>query len=332
MDQNSPGRRPTLGNFTDIVGVRNGTILSTQNLLKRLGPVEDTLEETTIQIQVRDGWLAHTTVTRPSAKAKKPPGPLIVLYHGGGFMAGVPESMAAYARGLARLFNAVVVCPAYRLAPEDPFPTAPHDAWDSLKWAAHNAPKLHANPYKGFIVGGVSTGGNFSPVLARKAIEECLEPPLTGHWVGVPVQYRPYTIPAKYKHLWTSWTQNAGAPLISAMEAEILFDFYDPDFRSPLFNPLTTPFDIEDMPPAFVMVAGMDLIRDDGIVYSYTLDDARVPVKLNAYAGVPHSFWSYFPTLPQSRKAMVDIAKGFGWMLKTTVDDKKASDAMLKNY
>lgn len=112
----------------------------------------------------------------------------------------------------------------------------------------------------------------------------------------------------------------------------MLFDYYDPDFRSPLLNPLATPFDIEDMPPAFVMVAGMDLIRDDGIVYSYTLDDACVPVKLNTYARVPHSFWASFPTLPQSRTAMVDIAKGFGWMLQTTVDDKKAYDAMLKNY
>ncbi|KAF2727297.1 hypothetical protein EJ04DRAFT_570511 [Polyplosphaeria fusca] len=333
LNQNSPGKRPTLGDFTDVEGTRNATIASTSRLVARLGAAEDTMEETSTNITVRDGWISRATITRPSPKANKPAGPLIVLYHSGGFMAGTPESMIAYARGLVRLFGATVICPSYRLSPEHQFPIPIDDAWDTLKWAGENAASLNADPDKGFIVGGVSTGGNFSPVLARRAVEEELCPPLTGHWAGVPVFMRNTTVPEKYEDIWTSWTQNAGAPLINATDAEILFDYYKPDFESPLFNAIVPDgFDVCDLSPAFIMVSGMDLIRDDGIVYSYTLDDAGVPVQLKAYPGVPHSFWAYFPTLNQSRTAMVDIAQGVAWLLKTTVDEKEAADAMLKNY
>jgi hypothetical protein len=65
---------------------------------------------------------------------------------------------------------------------------------------------------------------------------------------------------------------------------------------------------------------------------SYVLDDAEVTVRLDAYKGVPLSFYAFLPHLDLSRVAMVDIAKGFGWLLKKDVDTKKAGKAMLLNY
>lgn len=303
-----------------------------QKLLQRLGPFEGILEETNITIPVRDGWLTRATLTRPSQSAKKPAGPLIVIYHGGGFITGQPETMAPYARGLARLFNAVVICPTYRLAPEHKSPAAVHDAFDTLQYIAHHAEDYRADTAKGFIAGCGSSRGNLSPVLARLAVENYLQPELTGHWVAFPVSQRNSTVPEKYRNIWISWTQNVNAMLIKAASREALFDIHGPDFSSPLFNSIVPEFDVGRLPPAYVQVAGMDLIRDDGIVYSYVLDDSEVPVRLDAYKGVPRSFYAFVPGLKQSRVTMVDIAKGFGWLLKRDVDIEKAEKAMLLNY
>ncbi|KAF2800274.1 hypothetical protein K505DRAFT_229112, partial [Melanomma pulvis-pyrius CBS 109.77] len=189
-----------------------------------------------------------------------------------------------------------------------------------------------ADPEKGFIIGRGSSGGNLGPGLARLAVEKALKPALTGHWVAFPVSQRNSTVPEKYKDIWTSWTQNADAMLVDAAAGEALLDIYGLVFTSPLFNPLVPGFDVGNLPPAYVQAAGMDLIRDDEIVYSYVLDDAKVAVGLDAYAGVPHSFYTFVSTLKQSRSAMVDIAKGFAWLLNREVDQEKAEAAILLNY
>jgi acetyl esterase/lipase len=299
--------------------------------LEHLGSPEPSIEELEIDIPVRDGWFSKARVCRPSSSAAAAPGPLVVLYHGGGFMVGAPGALAGHARGLVRLFGAVVVAPSYRLAPEDLFPAGPLDAWDTLKWAAENAASLGADPSKGFVVGGASAGGNFAGLLARQSVEQRLQPPLTGHWAAVPVFFdgKGAAVPEKYKNSWISWQQNKDAMLINSTTAETLLRGYGYDFNSPLYNPMAPGLDAAKMPKAFVQVAGMDIVRDDGIVYSYVLNDGGVPVRLKAYAGVPHTFWAFVPTLEVSRTAIVDIAEGVGWLLGLDVDREKATEAML---
>lgn len=254
---------------------------------------------------------------------------------------GQPESCLGYARGFAKLFNAVVVSPSYRLAPEHKFPTGVTDAWHVLQWAGKNAASLGADPKKGFIVGGSSAGANFAPVLARRSVEEGLEPRLTGQWLAYPVLGHHSSskevdelLPGaqKYKDIWgMSWEQNRDGVVLDGKSALVLFGFYGPDFHSPLFNPLTKnpSFDLSKMPKAFVQVAGMDLTRDDGIVYAYALEDAGVDVRLLAYPGVPHSFSGFFPTLEVSKRANVDLAKGFAWLIGTEAEEEQAKKAML---
>ncbi|KAL4923693.1 uncharacterized protein BDV17DRAFT_296109 [Aspergillus undulatus] len=75
----------------------------------------------------------------------------------------------------------------YRLAPGHPFPQAPEDIWDSVKWVAQHATLLGSDPSKGFILGGVSAGRHLTTIIAQLAAKEQLQPPLTGHWVPVPV-------------------------------------------------------------------------------------------------------------------------------------------------
>ncbi|KAH7109480.1 alpha/beta hydrolase fold-domain-containing protein [Dendryphion nanum] len=325
---------PSLGDFTDVIGSRNGFLDSVQKSLERLGPAEDNIEEITVKITVTDGWNADALVARPSLKSGKTPGPLIVIYHGGGFIAGTPKSMTATARGLVRLFDAVVVSATYRLAPEHKFPVGVNDAYDGLRWIAEHAEELGADTSKGFIIGGGSAGANFVPVLARRAITEGLKPDITGQWIAVPVMFQNHTVPSKYREIWMSWEQNKHAVLINATNADLLFNYYGisgSDFNSPLFNPLAPGFDVSKLPRAFVQVAGMDLVRDDGIVFSYSLDDAGVETRLKAYPGVPHTFWSFVPSLKISQQAVVDIAEGFGWLLGRKISEDEARKAMFRN-
>lgn len=257
---------------------------------------------------------------------------------------GYPEAIFSYARGLVQLFGAVVVCPSFRLAPEHKFPVGVNDAFDALKWCAHNARSLAADPAQGFVVGGTSAGANFAAVLARRSVQEGLQPPLTGHWLSFPAlghhgaakEGAGALVEAarKYDHVWgLSWVQNKDAVLINDKAVSALYGFYEPDYASPLYNALAAhpDFDVSALPKAFVQVAGQDIMRDDGIVYAYALEDAGVDVTLLAYVGAPHSFPDLFPTLDVTKTAKVDFAKGFGWLLGVEVDEVEARKVMLKS-
>lgn len=285
-----------------------------------------------IDIPMRDGWLSKAFISRPSPSTRKEAGPLIVLYHGGGFFTGAPQSVRSTARAFVRLFGAVVVCPSYRLAPEDKFPTGVNDAWDVLRWLAQNAGSLHADPRAGFVIGGNSAGGNFTAVLARRAVEERLDPMLTGQWPAFPVLFNHAgdTVPANYRDVWVSWAQNRDALLVDAGRVGTMFEYYQPDFNSPLYNPLvsSSPFDISAMPKAFIQVAGMDLVRDDGILYAYMLEDQGVEVRLKAYGGFPHVFWAFVPGLKGTITALEDIGMGMGWLLGKEVSREEVRRAM----
>ncbi|KAH7399492.1 alpha/beta hydrolase fold-domain-containing protein [Pyrenochaeta sp. MPI-SDFR-AT-0127] len=306
-----------------------------------IGPAPGTVSETQIQIPIPNtDWTSRAVVCRPASANQ---GPLIVLYHGGGFAMSHPEGMLPYARGFAQLFNAVVVCPSFHLAPEHSFPIGVNDAYDILKWCAQNAKFLNADVTQGFLVGGNSAGANFAAVLARRSVEDGLEPALTGQWLGFPALGHHdlakdgvkglVQAAKKYEDIWgLSWVQNKDAALINDKAVSALYSLYKPDYTSPLYNPLAAnpQFDVGRLPKAFVQVAGMDIMRDDGIVYAYALEDAGVSVTLLAYPGTPHTFPDMYPTLEVSRKALVDNAKGIAWLLGVGVEEVRARKAMLR--
>ncbi|KAJ4372376.1 hypothetical protein N0V83_004150 [Neocucurbitaria cava] len=333
----------SLGDANSIITGRNA--VSPKALRDALGPVPPSIEESEIQIPIpNSSWTSRALLTRPPPSSSTTPGPLIVLYHGGGFVLGQPEGVLVYARAFTLLFNATVICASYRLAPE--FPIGANDAYDILTWCATNATTtLRADPSKGFIVGGNSAGANFAAVLARRSVEEGLTPRLTGQWLSYPLMAHHDATRegveglveqvGKYKELWgVSWEMNRDAPLIDAEAAKTLFSCYEPDLKSPRYNPLVRgeprEFDVARFPKALVQVAGLDIMRDDGIVYAYALEDAGVEVRLLAYKGVPHAFPAFFPTLQASKQALVDIAMGFGWLMGIEIEEEMARNVMLK--
>ncbi|KAK5712473.1 hypothetical protein LTR15_012053 [Elasticomyces elasticus] len=228
---------------------------------------------------IRDGYQSAIKIHRP---ASKPFGgsPLIVLLHGGGFVAGLKDQLTGTARGFARQFGAVVVNLSYRMGPEYKWPVPSNDARDSVKWIAEHAAELGADPSQAFIVGGLSTGACSSLAIANLAVMEGLRVLITGLWLGVPA-------------LMDERMRNANAPTLdaAALAASGELDGWDDD--SPLRLPVLFrgQVPLSSLPPTYFQVCGADPLRDDGLIYDTMLKEAGVKTKVDFYPGCP-SAWA----------------------------------------
>lgn len=289
--------------------------------------------EETIDIESRDGATLPLKVFRPAANVDKTveessSWPLIVLYFPGGFIFDSPNSMAGLARIFVKKLDAVVVTPTYRLAPENAFPTWYNDGWDALQWIAGNASgALRANPSKGFIVGGISSGANVANVVAHHARDNALNPPLTGVWLSCAgIRLAPqYTdrLPQKYRERYLSRTQkecvNSG---ISSKEVSTFTrNLCDEDSESVLFAPLIwsdgPSFGHAGYPKTYLQVCGMNPPRDEALIFEDMLEEAGVSTRLDMYAGLPHVFWHVYKDLDQSKAWMQNTLKGFAWLMSS---------------
>ncbi|KAJ5901866.1 Alpha/Beta hydrolase protein [Penicillium taxi] len=289
-------------------------------------PIFDT-QESVINIAMRDGYQSELRITKPGNSSSE--NPVVVLIFGGAFVMGTNIQSVIWARTIAYLYGATVVQPSYRLAPEHRFPTAPNDIWDCVKWIASNAPALDADLSKGFVIGGGSAGANLSIVTAHRSVKENLFPPITGIWASIPVCMSKETVPEKYKELWISREQNANAhgnPGLDTKSAGGYEDLYHQDFLSEDFSPFVSTAPFSAIPRTYVQVAGLDILRDDGIVYAKSLEDSGVEVKLDAYPGMPHGHFNLWPRLKQSIKSQEDTIWHAGWLLGRQVPRERVEE------
>ncbi|KAL2816418.1 Alpha/Beta hydrolase protein [Aspergillus cavernicola] len=276
-------------------------------------------------IRMRDGCESEIRIFRPSVLPDNG-SPVIVLIFAGGYLVGTNMQMVPFARSLSALYNATTITLSYRLAPEFPSPTAANDVWDSVKWIAQHATLLGADPSKGFVLGGPSAGGNLTCVTAQRAIKEHLSPPLTGLWVSVPVvTVTAEGLPEKYRSDWVSRTLNADAPILSVRDIEASRVAYNPDLFSDDFSPFALPDTVPHMPPAYIQVAGLDPLRDDGLIYERYLQDHGVKTRLDVYPGVPHCHYALHPELESSKKFRRDVPLGVGWLLGQEVKEEEVN-------
>jgi len=247
-------------------------------------------------------------------------------------IAGNNLQMGTTARTLNDLYGATVVCISYRLAPEFPWPYAQHDGWDSIAWIAENASSLGADTTAGFIVGGSSAGANIAAVIAQKSLSENdkLAAPLTGLWIDVPMLFaRPENCPEEYRKYYLSAEQCADAPgLLTQQAIQFIRDSFKADGFSPDFSPVNAERPHVGMPSTFFQVAGMDMYRDDALIYHQMLEDAGVQTRLKVYAGVPHGHANLYTGLRASKEAKIDTIEGLGWLLGKDVGRESVVHAM----
>ncbi|WPH00044.1 lipase/esterase [Acrodontium crateriforme] len=296
-------------------------------VLSALGTAEPALQESYFEIAMRDGFQSRAKLIKPTS----PPAcgsPLIVLMFGGGFVIGSPDQMTPVGRAFARQFDATVVCVGYRLAPDYKFPTSQTDCFDGLKWVAANAESLGADPSKGFVVGGVSAGGNTAAVSVRLAQEDKLAHPITGCWLNIPSVLAEHCVPEKYKQYWQASEQNANAPILDKAGTEAIKKVTQWDENSPLRYPILFKSPLGEHPPTYFQACGMDPLRDDALIYEELLKEAGVKTKIDFYPGAPHGHSSFFPDLEISKRAKADTMIGMGWLLGKSVTAEEGLKAL----
>jgi acetyl esterase/lipase len=296
--------------------------------------MQDEVSEEEIHIPVRDGFKVRALVYRRKTDQPKKDRPLVVLIHGGGFILGNAEMEMPTCVGAVRRYDCVAVSLEYRLSPEVKFPVAYDDCWDALVWVGQifqhkisstkhepkqlskNAASLQADPTHGFIFGGTSAGSHFSIPLAHQARDEKLSPPITGLYHCVPPALMPQALTDKYKPLYNSREQLKNGMTLTAKSTGMYDKAVEPDFTSPLWNPLLWPTGHKNLPPSFFQICGADLLRDEALIYERELRvESGVKTKTVVYEGLPHVFWYDYPTHSASARFAEDAVSGLGWLL-----------------
>ncbi|KAJ7245220.1 Alpha/Beta hydrolase protein [Mycena rebaudengoi] len=243
--------------------------------------------------------------------------PILCWFHGGGWCFGTLDDDDFHLRALAVDLRISIVNVDYRLAPEQPFPTGLDDCYTALKWTISNAPKFRGSPVKGLIVGGASAGANLAAVLALRARDDPLFGPhkVTGQLLEIPALFYFKDYPDKYKSELLSIEQNKDAFGLTKGVLEYLADCLKAPPGHPDFSPLLHPSHA-NLPPAYIMVAGLDPLRDEGLLYERVLREAGVATRLNVYPGLPHPFHLMFPQMAASVKCEAEFRAGLRWLLR----------------
>ncbi|MCD2202611.1 alpha/beta hydrolase [Halobacterium sp. KA-6] len=211
------------------------------------------------------------------------PAPVVVFYHGGGWTLGTLDSIGGVCREVAARAGCVVVSVDYRLAPEHPFPEPLDDAYAALEWTIETADAFGGDPER-VAVAGTSAGGNLAAAVALRA-RDFDGPEITSQHLLYPMTDRDTTRP--------SYGEHGDGPLLTRADIEW---FWKNRFRSPVdaANPYASVLRANhaDLPPATVVTAGHDPLRDEGRAYADALDDAGTPVERLHFPTMAHGFLS----------------------------------------
>lgn len=233
--------------------------------------------------------------------ARAPLLPGLVFFHGGGFVLGDLDSHDGLCRTIANDSGCRVVSVDYRLAPEHPFPAAVEDCFAAAQWVAANAAELGIDAGR-LAVGGDSAGGNLAAVVAVLA-RDAGGPKLSFQLLIYPVTQLggPDT---------PSMKENAKGYFLEKASMEWFTRLYCPEpahRNDARLSPLLTR-NLAGLPPAYVVTAGFDPLRDEGKAYADRLDAAGVAVTYVNYPGMIHGFLSFRALVPKAREATAAAA------------------------
>ncbi|MFD4631802.1 alpha/beta hydrolase [Streptomyces sp. NPDC058284] len=232
------------------------------------------------------------------------PRPTVVFFHGGGYTLCGLDSHDATARGLTARSGAAVVSVGYRLAPEHRFPAAVDDAYAALCWAAGESAALGGDP-GALVAAGDSSGGGLAAAAALRARDE------GGPALALQVLLYPLLDAAQDT---ASYRENARGCFLTAAHLRWFWQQYlgsDGDGRHALASPLRAA-DLSGLPPAHLVTAGCDPLRDEGLHYAERLRAAGVDVVSAHFRGMFHGFLAFPDALPNAGKALTDVAEAIG--------------------
>ena len=225
----------------------------------------------------------HARIYRPDANEGDTL-PTVLFIHGGGFVIGSVETHDNQARAICRATQSVVVSLDYRLAPETKWPGAVEDSYAALAWAAEHIGELGGDPDH-LAIAGDSAGGNLAAVTALLARDA--GPALCAQLLIYPV------VDFDPTHDYPSRTDNADGYFLTTDDMLWFAESYvpaDADTHDPRLSPLLAP-DLSGLPPAVVLTAEFDPLRDEGEAYAAALEAAGVEVRQHRFDGLIHGFF-----------------------------------------
>jgi acetyl esterase len=217
--------------------------------------------------------------------------PVVLFFHGGGWVLGSPGSYDSVTRELARSIPALVLSVDYRLAPENPFPAAVDDADAILHWLLRHTQDLGGDPAR-IVVAGDSAGGNLAIVSTMRARASSTPP------VAMQVLFYPSTNISSTDY--ESYRQYGEGHLLTQKAVEKFREFYLPrpaDWSRPEASPLLAE-DFSGMPPTLLIGAGCDPLRDEGEAYAIKLRQQRTPVIYRLEQQMIHAFLNLYNIEP----------------------------------
>lgn len=228
------------------------------------------------------------------------PFPVLVFFHGGGWTTGDLDTMDTPLRALTNRAGCVVVSVDYRLAPEHKFPAAVEDAYTATRWVAENASVVQGDPTR-IAVGGDSSGGNLAAAVALMARDR-REPSLIYQLLVCPVTNHDFST--------LSYQENGDGYLLTKNSMVWFWNQYLKDEKDG-HNPYASPLQAQDfsgLPPALVITAEYDPLRDEGEAYAAQLQLSGVSAVTKRYDGMIHGFFEMAALLDTARLAIEEAA------------------------
>ena len=256
------------------------------------------------RITSADGDFGVRVYTPAGAAAARP---IVVYFHGGGWAAGDLDTHDSMARFLSAQASAVVVSVDYRQPPEHKFPAAVNDAYAAVEWAARQARAFGGDASR-IAVAGDSAGGNLATVVCQLAKQRG----------GPRIAYQVLLYPAVDLRgfaddpLYPSRARfGNGEFFLSRRDMEWFRSLYLSDIAAESHDPRVSPIaaaNLSGLPPALIVTAGCDVLRDEGKAYADRLRAADVPAEYRCYDGTIHAFMSFAGAIPLGLEGLSFVA------------------------
>jgi acetyl esterase len=273
--------------------------MMTQILARFSHPLESISRTQDFEIP-RSGGKIAVRLYVPQAVDRLPnKAPVLIYYHGGGFVAGTLEDYDTLMRALANRGECMVISVAYRLAPESPYPAGNDDAWTALKWVEDHASEIAADPDR-LAVGGDSAGGLLAAWVAQRAAKNGLK-------LRLQVLLYPNLDATTSRPSWRELGN--GSYLISHVQVREWLDAYlanGINREDPLVSPLFAT-ELSGIAPAQVITADHDPLRDEGNEYAAKLKAANIAVDHTCWPGMIHGFASMAGLLDAGKAAIDQV-------------------------